>query len=93
VVGRILGKRIHSQTGRQVIYLAVRRSRRAEARSVFASDQAEVDEVRWLTRADVDDLMPSAYDPVRAYLERDHRRYARIISGLAEGAPKVFADR
>ena len=76
VAGRILGKRVHPQTGRQVIYLAARPARHADVRSVFVGDEAEIDEVRWLTRAEVDDLMPGAYDPVRAYLDRDHRRHA-----------------
>jgi 8-oxo-dGTP diphosphatase len=76
VAGRILGKRIHPQTGRQVIYLAARPARHAEIRSLSAGDDAEVAEVRWLTRVDIDDLMPGAYGPVLAYLDRDHRRHA-----------------
>ena len=76
VTGRVLGKRIHPQTGRQVIYLAARPARHAEPRSVFVNDERAVDEVRWLTRSEVDDLMPDAYDAVRAYLDRDHRRHA-----------------
>jgi 8-oxo-dGTP pyrophosphatase MutT (NUDIX family) len=76
VAGRVLGKRIHPQTGRQVIYLAARLARHIEARSTFAGDAAEVAEVRWLSRAEVDDLMPGAYGPVLAYLDRDHRRHS-----------------
>jgi 8-oxo-dGTP diphosphatase len=75
VAGRILGKRVHPQTGRQVIYLAARPARHARAESVFVGDTAEVEEVRWLSRAEVDDLMPDTYDAVRAYLDRDHRRH------------------
>jgi 8-oxo-dGTP diphosphatase len=75
VAGRVLGKRIHPQTGRQVIYLAARPARHAEPRSVFVADERAVDEVRWLTRSEVDDLMPGTYEPVRAYLDRDHRRH------------------
>jgi 8-oxo-dGTP pyrophosphatase MutT (NUDIX family) len=76
VPGRILGRRIHPQTGRQVIYLAARPARHAAARSVFVGDEAALEEVRWLSRAEVDDLMPGVYDPVRAYLDRDHRRHS-----------------
>jgi 8-oxo-dGTP pyrophosphatase MutT (NUDIX family) len=75
VAGRILGKRIHPQTGRQVTYLAARPARHAETRSVFVGDDADIEEVRWLTRVDVENLMPGVYDPVRAYLDRDHRRH------------------
>jgi len=77
VAGRILGKRIHPQTNRQVIYLAARPARHAEARSVFVGDDADVEEVRWLSRMEADDLMPGTYDAVRAYLDRDHRRHTR----------------
>lgn len=75
VAGRILGKRVHPQTGRQVIYLAARPARHADARSIFVGDDPEVEQVRWLTRVEVDDLMPRVYDAVRAYLDRDHRRH------------------
>ena len=74
VAGRILGRRVHPQTGRQMIYLAARPARHADVRSIFVGDGAELDEVRWLTRSEVDDLMPTAYEPVLAYLDRDHRR-------------------
>jgi 8-oxo-dGTP diphosphatase len=75
VAGRILGKRIHPQTGRQVIYLAARPARHADAQSISVGHNAGVAQVRWLTRVEVDDLMPGVYDPIRAYLDRDHRRH------------------
>ena len=74
VAGRILGKRIHPQTGRQMIYLAARPARHADVRSIFVGDEAELDEVRWLTRPEVDELMRPGHEPVLAYLDRDHRR-------------------
>jgi 8-oxo-dGTP diphosphatase len=75
VAGRILGRRVHPQTGRQTIYLAARPARHADVRSIFVGDEAELDEVRWLSRSEVDELMPGAYEPVLAYLDRDHRRH------------------
>jgi ADP-ribose pyrophosphatase YjhB (NUDIX family) len=75
VPGRILGRRTHQQTGRQMIYLAARPARHADAQSVFIGDDIELDEVRWLARAEVDELMPGAFEPVLAYLDRDHRRH------------------
>lgn len=75
VAGRILGKRVHPQTGRQVIFLAARPARHADARAVFVGDERAINEVRWLSRSQVDKLMPGVYDAVRAYLDRDHRRH------------------
>ena len=74
VAGRILGRRVHPETGRQIIYLAARPARHAEVRSIFVGDEAELEEVRWLSRSEVDELMAGAYQPVLAYLDRDHRR-------------------
>jgi 8-oxo-dGTP pyrophosphatase MutT (NUDIX family) len=74
VVGRILGRRTHPQTGGRMIYLAARPAKHAAAHSVFVGDHNELDEVRWLSRSQVDELMPDTYEPVLAYLDRDHRR-------------------
>jgi hypothetical protein len=43
--------------------------------SVFVGDDVEVEEMCWLTRVEVDDLVPDIYDLVRAHLDRDHRRH------------------
>ena len=75
VAGRILGRRLHPGTGRQMIYLAARPSKQADVKSMIVGDGAELDDVRWLTRAEVDQLMPDAYEAVLAYLDRDHRRH------------------
>jgi 8-oxo-dGTP pyrophosphatase MutT (NUDIX family) len=75
VAGRILGRRTHPQTGRRMIYLAARPARHADLESIFVGDRNELDEVRWLSRAQIDEFMPGAYEPVLAYLDRDHRRH------------------
>ncbi len=75
VAGRILGKRIHPQTSRQVIYVAARPARHADT-AVLVGERADLDDVRWLTRDEVDSLMPRTYEPVLAYLDRDHRRHS-----------------
>jgi ADP-ribose pyrophosphatase YjhB (NUDIX family) len=75
IAGRILGRRVHPQTGRQMIYLAARPAKNADTNSIFVGDEAELDEVRWLSRAEVNELMPGVYEPVLAYLDRDHRRH------------------
>jgi 8-oxo-dGTP diphosphatase len=74
VAGRILGRRIHPMTGRLMIYLAARPAKQANIHAVAAVDNRELDEARWLSRTEVSDLMPDAYEPVLAYLDRDHRR-------------------
>jgi 8-oxo-dGTP pyrophosphatase MutT (NUDIX family) len=75
IAGRILGRRTHPQTGRRMIYLAARPARQADLTSIFVGDRSELDEVRWLSRSQVNELMPGAYEPVLAYLDRDHRRH------------------
>jgi 8-oxo-dGTP diphosphatase len=73
VPGRILGRRTHPETGRQMIYLAARPATHAGIHSVSAND-ADLAEVRWLSRTEVDELMPDMHEPVLPYLDRDHRR-------------------
>ena len=75
VAGRILGRRTHPQTGRRMIYLAARPAKHADLQSILVSDRSELDEVRWLSRSQVDELMTDLYEPVLAYLDRDHRRH------------------
>ena len=75
VPGRILGRRAHPQTGRRMIYIAARPARHADVHSIFVGDRHELDAVRWLSRSQADDLMPGVYEPVLAYLDRDHRRH------------------
>jgi 8-oxo-dGTP diphosphatase len=73
VSGRILGRRTHPQTGRQMIYVAARPARHADIHSL-SIDDADLAEVRWFSRTEVDELMPDVNEPVLAYLDRDHRR-------------------
>lgn len=72
--GRIIGRRAHPRTGRHITYLAARPAKNANLQLVSVGNEDELSEVRWLSRAEVDDLMPDAYEPVLAYLDRDHRR-------------------
>jgi 8-oxo-dGTP diphosphatase len=73
VPGRILGRRTHPETGRQIIYLSARPARHADVHSVSVNDP-DLAEVRWLSRVEIGELMPETYRPVLAYLDRDHRR-------------------
>jgi len=74
VAGRILGRRIHPTTDRLLIYLAGRPAKQANIHAVAVVDKRELEEARWLSRTEVNDLMPDAYEPVLAYLDQDHRR-------------------
>jgi 8-oxo-dGTP diphosphatase len=65
--GRVLGRRVHPDTGRTMIYLAARPT---EGTDVFIGDEAELADVRWLSLAEADELLPGMFAPVRAYLGR-----------------------
>jgi 8-oxo-dGTP pyrophosphatase MutT (NUDIX family) len=73
--GPVIGERVHPVTGRRMVYLAGRPVRGLVA---AVGDEAELAEVRWLTLAEADALMPDMHAPVRAYL-------ARVLGGAAGG--------
>jgi NADH pyrophosphatase NudC (nudix superfamily) len=51
-----------------MIYLAARPAKRANIHTVVVNKR-ELDEARWLSRAEVSELMPDAYEPVLAHLD------------------------
>lgn len=75
VPGRILGRRTHPLTDRRMIYLAARPAKQTNIHDLSVVDKRDLAEARWLSRAEVGDLMPEAFEPVLAYLDRDHRRH------------------
>lgn len=62
-----IGRRVHPKTGRTMVYLACEP---VEDTDVFVGDEEELAEVKWLSLAEVDDLMPGVFEPVRTHLER-----------------------
>ncbi len=63
--GPVLGKRTHPLTRRAMVYVA--------AQPVSGAGVAAVDElaeVRWLSLAGMEELMPGIHEPVREYLRR-----------------------
>jgi 8-oxo-dGTP diphosphatase len=68
VPGGILGRRVHPQTGRQVVYLAARPAKHADMQSIAIGEDQELDDVCWVSRASIDEQMPDAHHPVLAYL-------------------------
>ena len=67
---RLIGRRIHPATGRTMIYVAAAPTHGTE---IHVGDEAELAEVRWVSLAEADELLPGMYEPVRAFLERELR--------------------
>jgi 8-oxo-dGTP diphosphatase len=60
-----IGRRIHPVTGRLVVYLACTL---VTAAAVRTPPSAELVELRWLDRGQVEEQMPDVHDSVRSYL-------------------------
>jgi len=77
VPGRVLGRRVHKDTNRTLIYLA---ASPAHSTDVYVGDPAELAEVRWLSLAEADELLPGMFPPAMAYLGRALRpRHPRDV--------------
>ena len=64
----VIGRRVHPQTGREMVYLAARPTHGTKA---FVADEQELAEVRWVGLAQVDELMGATiFEPVRSYLKK-----------------------
>jgi 8-oxo-dGTP diphosphatase len=66
--GTTIGERVHPRTSRHMVYVAATPAGRS--RSVWVGDPEELAEVRWLTLAEVDELMPDVFPAVRKHLDR-----------------------
>lgn len=64
---KIIGRRVHPKTGRTMIYLACTPAL-IGATGIFVGDEDELAEVRWISLAEVDQLLPGVFEPVREYL-------------------------
>lgn len=62
-----IGRRVHPKTGRTMIYLACSP---VAGTDVFVGDTDELAEVRWLSLAEADTLLPGMFEPVREHLGR-----------------------
>ncbi len=65
--GDIIGERVHPKTGRHMIYMAARPTHGTE---IFVGDEDELAEVRWVSLAEADELLPGMFEPVREHLAR-----------------------
>jgi 8-oxo-dGTP pyrophosphatase MutT (NUDIX family) len=68
--GSEIGRRVHPRTGRTMIYVAAE-PERPDDLDVFVGDTRELAEVRWLTLAEADELLPGMFEPVREYLSHE----------------------
>jgi DNA-binding transcriptional regulator YhcF (GntR family)/8-oxo-dGTP pyrophosphatase MutT (NUDIX family) len=65
--GGVIGRRVHPQTGRTMVYIAARPTHGTDA---FVGDEQELAEVRWVSPAQADELMGGTiFEPVRDHLE------------------------
>jgi 8-oxo-dGTP diphosphatase len=63
----VIGRRVHPQTGREIVYLAARPTHGTKA---FVGDEQELAEVRWVDLAQADELMGGTiFEPVRSYMQ------------------------
>lgn len=62
-----IGRRVHPKTQRTMIYLACLPTHGAD---IHVGDPDELEDVRWLSLAEVDQLLPGMFDPVREHLGR-----------------------
>jgi 8-oxo-dGTP pyrophosphatase MutT (NUDIX family)/transcriptional regulator with XRE-family HTH domain len=67
-VGSRIGERVHPATSRTMIYMAAAPTHGTD---VFVGDEAELAEVRWVSLAEADELLPGMFGPVREYLARE----------------------
>jgi 8-oxo-dGTP pyrophosphatase MutT (NUDIX family) len=65
---REIGRRVHPQTGRTMIYLACYPDRGTD---VFVGDEDELAEVRWVSYDEAHQLLPGMFEPVDAYLKAE----------------------
>jgi 8-oxo-dGTP pyrophosphatase MutT (NUDIX family) len=71
----VIGRRVHPQTGREMIYLAACPTHGTRA---LVGDEQELAEVRWVDLIQVDELMGGTiFEPVRSYLEHTLRAQDR----------------
>jgi 8-oxo-dGTP diphosphatase len=64
--GQLIGERDHPATRRHMLYLAARPAGRST--KVAVGDEAELAEVRWISLAEADELLPGMFGPVHDYL-------------------------
>ena len=63
--GGVIGRRVHPSTGRTMVYMAAQPTHGTD---VFVGDDEELDEVRWVSLAEAEELMSGIiFEPVQKY--------------------------
>lgn len=68
--GVIIGDRVHPKTHHPMTYVAAKPVRPDDL-EVFVGDEDELAEVRWISLAEADELLPGMFEPVREHLARE----------------------
>jgi 8-oxo-dGTP pyrophosphatase MutT (NUDIX family) len=68
--GPIIGDRVHPVTHYPMTYVAAKPARPDDL-AVFVGDEEELAEVRWVSLAEADELLPGMFEPVREHLVRE----------------------
>ena len=66
--GQLIGEGVHPQSRRTTIYVAATPTRGTD---VSAGDSEELAEVRWVSVAEADELLPGMFEAVREHLARE----------------------
>ena len=66
-IGQRLGERVHPVTGKRMIYFAAWPTHGTD---IHVGDEAELAEVRWVSLAEAEELLPGMFEPVHEYLAR-----------------------
>jgi 8-oxo-dGTP diphosphatase len=65
--GAVLGARVHPGTRRMLVYVAAEPT---DGTSVGAGGRPGLDEVRWVSLAEAEEMLPGMHEPVRDYLAK-----------------------
>jgi 8-oxo-dGTP pyrophosphatase MutT (NUDIX family)/transcriptional regulator with XRE-family HTH domain len=66
--GDLIGERVHPKTGRTMIYLAATPTHGTD---YIVGDEDELADVKWVSLAEADELLPGMFEPVREHLARE----------------------
>jgi 8-oxo-dGTP pyrophosphatase MutT (NUDIX family) len=86
--GTTIGERVHPRTSRHMVYVAATPGGRS--RTVWVGDPDELAEVRWLTLAEAEELMPDMFPPVHKHLDKVLRsKESRGQRRMADGQQRL----
>lgn len=66
---REIGRRVHPETGRTMIYVACTPA--GSTLGAIVGDEDELSEVRWVSADEANELLPGMYEPVRNHIRTE----------------------